>query len=168
MSSLNDWDFLIGHWRVRHRRLRKRLAGCYEWDEFNGTCSSTKVLGGAGNVDDNALDFPGGAYSAVTLRACDRVNDNWSIWWLDSRSPATLDPPLVGRFENGIGTFYADHLFDGNPIRVRFHWTGVQSGAPRWEQAFSADGGKEWEVNWTMDFTRMDHLTPGVGSVQAG
>jgi hypothetical protein len=24
----------------------------------------------------------------------------------------------------------------------------------RWEQAYSADGGKTWETNWIMEFTR--------------
>ena len=156
MSNLNDWNFLIGDWRVRHRRLRKRLAGSDEWDEFDGTCSSRKVLGGAGNIDDNALQYPGGTYWAVTLRAYDSATGNWSIWWLDSRTPTQLDPPLVGRFENGTGIFYADHVFEGQPIRVRFRWLGLTSGAPRWEQAFSRDGGKEWEVNWTMEFTKIE------------
>ena len=154
MGNPNDWDFLIGDWRVRHRRLRKRLSDCTDWDEFDGTCSSKKVLGGAGNVDDNALDFPGGAFRAVTLRAYDAATDRWSIWWLDSRSPSQLDPPLVGRFENGVGIFFADHVFEGRPVRVRFRWTGMDSGSPRWEQAFSADGGDEWEINWTMEFTK--------------
>ena len=27
---------------------------------------------------------------------------------------------------------------------------------PRWEQAFSADGGKTWETNWVMEMTRND------------
>ena len=27
--------------------------------------------------------------------------------------------------------------------------------AARWEQAFSADGGATWEVNWVMEFTRV-------------
>jgi NIPSNAP len=35
----------------------------------------------------------------------------------------------------------------------------VTSATPRWEQAFSVDGGKTWETNWIMDFTR----EPGSG-----
>jgi hypothetical protein len=152
---LNNWDFLIGRWSVHHRRLRERLAGCHEWIEFEGTCVTRKVLGGAGNMDDNLLNFPEGAYRAVTLRAYDAQAKTWSIWWLDSRDPGHLDPPLVGRFENGLGLFYADHNFNGKPIRVRFRWTELSSGSPRWEQAFSDDGGKSWETNWTMDFTKV-------------
>jgi len=161
MADLNDWDFLMGDWRVHHRRLRKRLAGCTDWDEFDGTCSSRKVLGGAGNIDDNALDFPDGAFRAVTLRAYDAATGNWSIWWLDSRNPAHLDPPLVGRFENGVGIFFADHVFEGKPIRVRFRWTELNSGKPRWEQAFSVDDGNDWEINWIMRFAGANFTAGG-------
>lgn len=37
---------------------------------------------------------------------------------------------------------------------VRFEWTRPHSDAPRWEQAFSPDGGRTWETNWVMNFTR--------------
>ena len=59
---------------------------------------------------------------------------------------------MVGRFAGGTGTFYADEIFNGQPIRVRFRW--LQTATPRWEQAFSTDGGLTWETNWTMDFVR--------------
>ena len=42
------------------------------------------------------------------------------------------------------------------PILVRFIWSGVTTATPRWEQAFSDDGGRTWETNWVMDFTRAD------------
>jgi hypothetical protein len=37
---------------------------------------------------------------------------------------------------------------------VRFLWTRTDTESPRWEQAFSDDGGRTWETNWEMDFTR--------------
>lgn len=153
MKGVNDFDFFIGEWRVHHRRLNERLANSHEWIEFDGTCAVRKILGGLGNMDDNVLDMPGGAYNAVTVRTYDPVKEQWSIWWIDSRHPGSLDPPVVGRFENGVGTFYADDHFKGKPIRVRFLWT-QRSSTPHWEQAFSSDGGKTWETNWTMDFER--------------
>lgn len=149
-----DFDFFIGNWRVAHRRLRERLAGCREWDEFGGTTVTQKILGGLGNIDDNFLDLPGGAYRAVTLRSFNPRTGQWSIWWLDGRNPGTLDTPMVGSFENGVGTFYADDRFGGKPIRVRFLWTLPANDRPRWEQAFSIDAGITWETNWLMDFSR--------------
>jgi hypothetical protein len=150
----SDFDFFIGNWRVAHRRLRERLANCNQWDEFDGTAVTSKLLGGFGNVDDNVLEHPGGRYCAATLRSFNPDTGIWSIWWLDGRTPHKLDTPMLGGFENGAGLFYADDMFEGKPIRVRFLWTLPTPDMPRWEQAFSADGGKNWETNWTMHFTR--------------
>jgi hypothetical protein len=65
----------------------------------------------------------------------------------------TLALVIVDRFENGVGTFYADYPFKGKPTRVRFLWTQLST-TPRWEQAFSTKGEKTWETNWIMDFTK--------------
>ena len=70
--------------------------------------------------------------------------------------PHQIDVPVVGSFLDGIGSFYADDTFEGRPIRVRFTWFAIDKEAPRWEQAFSIDGGITWETNWTMDFRRVD------------
>jgi hypothetical protein len=155
-STHTDFDFLIGSWDVSHRRLRERLAGCSEWAEFKGTSVVQKVLGGFGNVDDNVLQLPGGHYRALTLRSFDPAKRVWSIWWLDGRYPGRLDAPMVGRFTDGVGRFFADEQLDGRPIRVRFVWSVPRRDSPRWEQAFSPDGGSTWETNWTMDFVRSD------------
>jgi hypothetical protein len=72
----------------------------------------------------------------------------------NGRHPGTLDTPMVGRFENAVGTFYANDTLAGRPIRVRFLWTLPKPDMPRWEQAFSADAGATWETNWVMEFTR--------------
>jgi hypothetical protein len=37
VSTPNDFDFLMGRWSVAHRRLKHRLVGSNEWDEFRGT-----------------------------------------------------------------------------------------------------------------------------------
>ena len=155
-STAADFDFLIGSWRVAHRRLKDRLAGSRTWVAFPGTTVVRKTLGGQGNVDDNVLERPGGAYCAMTLRVFDPQTDRWSIWWFDGRYPTSLDAPMVGRFEAGVGTFHADDTFEGRSVRVRFRWTSPEPDRPHWEQAFSIDDGVTWETNWTMDFARAD------------
>ena len=152
--AVHDFDFLPGTWQVRHRRLRDRLAGSDAWDEFAGTSVAYALLDGAGNVDDNVLELPDGPYRALSLRAYDPAADRWSIWWLDGRRPGQLDPPVVGGFVDGVGTFVGEDTFAGRPILVRFRWSDITDRAARWEQAFSPDGGKTWEVNWVMEFTR--------------
>ena len=149
-----DFDFQRGQWRVRHRRLKQRLAGCTEWEEFDGTCHQFPVLGGNGNIEDNLLHLPDGDYRAVAIRSFDVASGNWAIWWLDQRTPHNLDVPVIGKFEGGIGTFSADDELDGRPIRLRFRWLATDTPTPRWEQAMSDDDGASWETNWTMDFRR--------------
>ena len=149
-----DFDFQIGRWRVQHRRLKERLAGCTEWESFAGTCEMRPVLGGNGNLEDNVLHISTGTYRALALRSFDPALGRWAIWWLDSRAPHSLDVPVIGRFEHGVGTFLADDTLDGTPVTMRFLWLRTDTATPRWEQALSADGGKSWETNWTMDFER--------------
>lgn len=149
----HDFDFLIGDWHVRHRRLNARLAHCTDWTEFDGLSSTRKTLGGFGNVEDNLLHLPDGDVRALALRSFDPASRAWSIWWLDARRPHHLEVPVVGRFNDGTGLFYADDALDGRPIQVRFTWHRQVGGGPRWEQAFSPDAGATWETNWTMSFT---------------
>ena len=103
--------------------------------------------------------LPGGL-----ARTFDPQADKWSIWWLDGRNPSGLDPPVVGGFKDGIGTFIAEDTFDGRPILVRFLWSDITDRTCRWEQAFSPDGGETWEVNWIMESTRIALSRPAIRS----
>lgn len=153
-TAPRDFDFIIGDWTVKHRRLNERLAGCTAWTEFTGLSSTRKILGGFGNVEDNLLHFPQGPFRAAAMRSYCPKSGNWSIWWLDGRNPTQLDQPVVGRFTDGTGIFLSDDTLDGRPIKVRFTWLARPGEDPRWEQAFSGDEGATWETNWTMRFTR--------------
>jgi hypothetical protein len=156
IPELHDFDFMVGEWRVHHHQLKERLAGSQEWRDFEGTTMLWKTMGGYGNVDDNVIEHPAGAYRAMTVRAFDAKDRKWSIWWIDGRTPqAPVDPPMRGGFKDGVGTFYADDTFNGKPIRVRFTWSHITPKSGHWEQAFSPDGGTTWETNWKMDFERM-------------
>jgi hypothetical protein len=149
----HDFDWLVGRWNVQHHRLKSRLTGSTEWEDFRGTSELWLTLNGFGTIDDNWIDIPSGAYRAMGIRAFNPETRQWSIWWLDERSQ-TIDPPVRGHFESGAGEFTGDDVLRGQPIKVRFRWTDIYSPHPHWEQAFSADGGATWEVNWQMEFTR--------------
>lgn len=151
----HDFDFVIGDWRVHHRRLKARLVDCIEWETFEGQSYTQKILGGFGNVEDNQIFLPGETYRAVAIRSFDRETQSWSIWWLDGRFPGALDVPVVGHFKDGVGTFFAEDVLNGLPIKIRFTWLNSSIGNPRWDQAFSADGGLTWEINWEMEFVRL-------------
>ncbi len=152
----NDWRWFFGAWRVQHRKLRGRLVGSNTWDEFDGRCSCWETMAGLGNVDDNLLNAPDGPYRAMTVRAFDPDQRQWGIWWLDGRSPSVIGAPVFGAFDAGVGEFFGDDTWADRPIKVRFQWTRTLSRTPRWEQAFSADGGQTWETNWTMDFSPVE------------
>ena len=147
-----DFDFIIGDWTVRHQRLRTILAGSDEWYEFDGISSTSRILGGFGNLEDNVISLPDGEFRAVALRSYSTDVGEWSIWWLDGRNPTSLDTPVRGAFHDGVGTFFATDILDGRSIRIRFIWDSTLDN-PTWEQAFSPDDGQTWETNWRMQFT---------------
>ena len=153
-----DFDFMIGDWRVLHRRLNSRLTGCTDWTEFPGTSSTRKILGGFGNVEDNVLCLPEGDVRAAAFRSFNPQTQSWAIWWLDGRAPHNLDVPVVGSFSGSVGVFFANDRLDDTPIRIRFTWNARPGGNPTWEQAFSSDDGASWETNWTMEFVRSGDL----------
>lgn len=151
----HDFDQRFGDWQVHHRKLKDRLANSHEWIEFDGTLSVRPLMDGLANVSENVFNMPDGPYRGVSLRAYDPKTGQWATWWLDGRNPhAEIDPPLKGRFETGTGTFYGDETFHGKPVRLRIIWSHVTPTTARWEQAYSADGGKTWETNWISDFRR--------------
>jgi hypothetical protein len=154
-SSAHDFDFWTGTWHGRNRRLRERLAGCDEWDEFDGTCIARPLLDGLGNMDEFSTDYNGGLVG-VSLRFFDPATRLWAIYWSDKQRSGLLEQPVVGSFSDGIGAFECDDTFDGRPIIVRYTWSGVTATTARWEQSFSADGGETWETNWTVDHSRVD------------
>jgi hypothetical protein len=154
-GTARDFDFWIGRWTGHNRRLRERLAGCDEWDEFESKSIARSILGGMGNEDVFLTDYAGG-YVGMSFRFFDPETKEWSIYWADSRRSGVLDPPVIGSFAGDIGIFEGPDTFEGRPILVRYTWSGVTTPTPRWEQAFSDDGGETWETNFVTEFTRAE------------
>ncbi|MFN8515037.1 MAG: hypothetical protein U0841_21120 [Chloroflexia bacterium] len=149
-----EFDFLIGTWRSRHRRLRERLKGSDDWEEFEGLSEGRMVLGGLGNFDEITIERESGRAHGLTLRLYNPVARQWSLYWSSSLT-GTLDVPMVGEFVAGRGEFYAQEQHEGRQVLSRFIWSAITPTSCRWEQALSPDGGKSWETNWIMEFTRI-------------
>jgi hypothetical protein len=148
----NNFDFFVGDWTSKQRRLREVLADCDEWYEFSGTTRCWSVFDGGGNIDE--VRFPELGYVGLAVRIFDPATELWSIYWARNDTGLAL-PPTVGRFdEDGVGRFYDDEDWHGRPIRVRYQWILLTADSLRWEQAFSTDQGSTWETNWVADFTR--------------
>jgi hypothetical protein len=147
---LGDFDFLIGSWRVANRRLKQRLVGSTDWEEFAAESVAWSLLGGSANIDQ--FTFPDGT-SALTLRLYQPDRKQWSLTWATS-TEGTLFPPVLGSFSDGTGLFYGDDVQDGIPVRVRYIWSDITPTSARWEQAFSVDQEQTWETNWIMELVR--------------
>ena len=152
-SSNSDFDFFVGKWKVRNRKLKTRLNSCLEWEEFEATDECYKVLNGSGNINQFRAEFNGVPFEGMTLRLFNPKTKLWSLYWADSKF-ATLDVPQIGSFDGDIGNFYARDVFQGKDIIVQFQWDKTVQDAPVWSQAFSGDAGKTWEWNWYMNFER--------------
>ena len=153
-GSIHDFDFFLGSWRVQHRRLRRRLAGDQTWEEFEGSTTCQALLGGVVNLNESFTRRASGPSSGLGLRAYDAKTDTWADWYLSGADPLTIDKPGIGRFQDGVGTFLSDDVFEARPIRVRGRFSSLSPSEAQWEQAFSPDGGATWETNWIMRYFR--------------
>ena len=152
-SGIDDFDFLIGAWNVKHHRLKARLAGSTEWETADATDNVQKFMNGLGNIGRFEREFDGKPYVGVPIRIFNPETNLWRIYWADSLG-FEIEPPVLGGFNDGVGIFLGDDYCEGEPIRVRFKWSGITNNTARWEQAFSADNEKTWEVNSIMEFSR--------------
>src|SRR5215467_14795203 len=145
-SSQHDFDFLVGTWKLRNRKLASRLTHSTEWKSFESRVEMHQILNGFGNIDKYTDQASGKPYEGVAIRLFNPTTRLWSIYWADNNS-GSLDPPVVGSFENKIGHFFARDTFKDRPIIVVFRWDVRDPSLPVWSQAFSTDEGKTWEWN---------------------
>ncbi len=153
----HDFDFEVGTWKIHLKRLDHRLVGSNNWVEFDGTSVTRRVWRGRANLEEFETGSPaGGHIEGLTLRLYDPQTHQWSLYWATSKSGA-LGAPTIGEFKNGRGEFFDTEPSgpNGRSILVRFVWSDITPNSAHFEQSFSDDGGKTWEVNWITDQTRV-------------
>jgi len=148
----HDFDPLIGSWKFHLKRRMNPLTGSNTWVEFDGTGVCRKIYDGA-SIDQVDLDGPTGHIEGLTLRVYNPQSHQWRLYWANKKI-GILDPPQVGQFRDGHGQFFAQDTINGKTILIKFDWTNLNP-TPHFEQSFSDDGGKTWEVNWITDQTRV-------------
>jgi hypothetical protein len=153
----HDFDPLIGKWKYHLKRRLNPLTGSTTWVEFDGKGVCRNVWDGA-ELDQAEFNSPTGHIEGVVLRLYNPESHQWSLSWAN-RKNGTLDPPQVGQFKNGRGEFFAQDKVNGKVILIRFVWSDMTTNSPHFEQSFSDDGGKTWEVNWITDQTRVKDET---------
>jgi hypothetical protein len=150
----HDFDFEIGTWKTHLKRLQHPLNGSTVWVEYNGTSMVRKIWDGRANMVELEVDGPGGHVEALSLRLYNPQSHQWSLHFANVNG-GTLGVPTVGEFKNGRGEFYDQEELNGRTILVRNVWMDITANSCHFEQAFSDDGGKTWEVNWIAQDTRV-------------
>lgn len=150
----HDFDFEIGTWKTHLKRLLHPLTGSTTWVEYEGTTVVRKVWNGRANLVELEAQGPAGRFQGLNLRLYNPESRQWSLNFSNAGS-GTLSPPTIGEFKNGRGEFYNQETLNGRAILVRFVISDITADSCRFEQAFSDDGGKTWEVNWIAVDTRI-------------
>src|SRR5579863_5792753 len=95
-----DFDFFMGSWKARSRRLHEWLQGSTEWEEFACTTVARKLLGEVGqlgHIEEYTMDRASGTRDGVALRFYNPRSQQWSIYSAEGKSG--FDPhPMVGEF----------------------------------------------------------------------
>jgi len=152
----HDFDFLIGNWKAHVRRLPDRLNNSNAWVEYDGISNHKKLLDSNANFEEFDVSSPDkkSRIKAQTLRLYNSTSHQWSIYLVDLDNGTLSLPPVVGQFDGNRGEFFDQEEYKGRAIFVRYLWLNLSPTSARMEQAFSADGGKSWEVNWICELSR--------------
>lgn len=153
----NDFAFLLGTWQYHVRILEQRLKNSHDWYDCDATGEGRSIwggiYGGSRQIEETKIHCPNRTIAGITLRMYNTQTHQWQLWW-GLKQKGLIPPPQVGHFNaNGVGDFYADDTWKGTPVIVRFHWIKSLKGRPHFEQAFSSDHGKTWEINWISEQT---------------
>ena len=152
----HDFDFEIGAWKT-HLKLSSRLGhpftGANTWSEYEGTSVVRKIWNGKANLVELDVDGPTGHVEGLSLRLYNPQSHQWSLNFANSQL-GSIGVPTVGEFKNGRGEFFDQESLNGRSILVRFVIAPQTADSCRFEQAFSSDGGKTWEVNWICELSR--------------
>jgi hypothetical protein len=161
----HDFDFSVGTWQTHISRRLSPLSGSDKWADYVGTSIVRPIWNGSGSLGETEADGPTGHLEALSLRLYNPQSHQWNLYYAGTggttSTPSALSVPCIGEFENGRGEFFDTELFRGRNILVRNVWSTLSAESIRFEQAFSQDGGRSWEVNWIAVDTRIDAMHVG-------
>jgi hypothetical protein len=149
----HDFDFTVGRWKSHITRLEKPLSGSTTWIKMEGTKTERKIWNGRAHLEEIEADGPTGHLEGLTLFLYNPQAHQWSQTFASSKD-GTLGNPEIGEFKNGRGELFGQDTFNGKTILVRAVWSDITQDSHKFEQAFSEDGGKTWEINFVAQLTR--------------
>ena len=151
-GDVHDFDYHVGDWTAVNRRLKQRWVNGNDWDEFPGTTRYQSFMDSMVSLD--VTTFPTKGFAGTTVRTFNLARKQWFIYWINNRD-GVMGTPMIGGYSGNVGLFYGDDTDGDIPVKARFIRTKRPPDRERWEQAFSRDGSKTWETNWSADFTRV-------------
>ena len=153
-DGAHDFDFDLGRWHTQSHRLMHPLSSGSEWVDLDGETEVTPIWGGKGNLAEYKAQGPNGPLELMAIRLYNPKTQQWAINFATT-GVGMLGIPGVGEVQNGRMTFYDQEDYDGRQIWVRFQIWPIDHDHAQSEQAFSANGGKSWELNWVNRYTRL-------------
>lgn len=153
----HDFDFELGSWKIHLKRLMHPLTGSTTWIDFDGTSITRRVWEGRAQIEEFETDGAAGHIEGLTLRTYNPQAHQWNLYWANSKD-GTVGIPTVGEFKDGVGEFYDQEPYNGRAVLCRFIWSRITSNSAHFEESFSDDGGKTWEIWWITDQARVSAL----------
>ena len=153
-DGAHDFDFDMGRWHTQSHRLMHPLSDASDWVDLEGETNVTPIWGGKGNLAEYKAQGPNGPLELIAIRLFNPKTQQWAVNFA-TPGVGMLGIPGVGDAQDGRMTFYDQEDFNGRQIWVRFRIWPIDQDHAQSEQAFSADGGKSWEVNWVNRYTRL-------------
>jgi len=151
----HDFDFHIGKWKSHISRLDHALSGSSNWLTCEGNLIARKVWDGRAQIEELDVTCPDHRIEDLLLFLYNPQTRQWSLN-PSAVGDGVVGHPMFGEFKNGRGEFYDQETFKDRFILVRQVWSDITPTSHRFEQAFSDDGGKTWEVNFKATLTRQE------------
>jgi hypothetical protein len=151
-DQAHDFDFALGRWKARILHLKRSPAKSDDWAVWTGNVMAAKVWDRRSNIQEIYVNTPSGPITELRLCLYQPQLRQWYLYWADS-DDGVLDKPMIGRFKDGVGSFYDQEDYNGRAIFLRQRYSEITAHSYHWQQAFSSDGGATWQPNWNVTLT---------------
>lgn len=152
-DGAHDFDFDLGVWKTHITRRLHPLTGSDETIQLTGTVTVRKLWDGRAQVEEIEADGPNGHWEGMTVFLYDPQARQWSMNFANS-SGGKFTTPMIGSFENGRGELIAQDTLDGRSVLVRAVWSAITPTSHTYQELYSADGGRTWDVAFTATKTK--------------
>jgi hypothetical protein len=152
-DGAHDFDFNLGTWHTSIRRTAHPLSGDPTMVDMSGTVTVRPIWGGRAQIEELEVDGPHGHWQGITLFLYNPKSRQWTQTYMGASDPTPST--TTGSFARGRGELYSQDTLNGRAVLVRGTWSDITPDAHRYEEAYSADGGRTWETAFSARLTRV-------------